>query len=153
MKFLRPIFIVCVVLFFLPRTVHAEEAGQVVFFQEDAEGEFVPVTVEVMFGDGFLTEEKAFVLFDVLCGNRDELKSFVPEGTTLLSVYRHKNKIMLNFSKEAENGGGSMNARLFVKQIVDTAYSIDEIRGIMVYVEGELSSLAEGIEFSVYDRE
>lgn len=155
MKLLRAIFIVMIVLFFVPRVVHAEGPEEAVLFYCQEEGEeydYQEDWVEIELDENLTEEEKAGILFQELTENKGNRISFVPEGTGIIWVSLNDGKLLINFTKEAENSAGNYRERHFVKQIVKTAYSLEEISSIIIYVEGEESNLPEGIDFSVYDR-
>lgn len=106
----------------------------------------------VSFAGTLTTEEKAFTLFSQLVSNPNGERSFVPEGTELLWVCYGNGILLVNLSEEAENCAGNTNQQYFVNQIVKTAYSLEEIKSIILYVEGEESHLPEGTDFHTFDR-
>lgn len=155
MKLLRIILIVATVLLFVPRVVHAQEQEKSVLFYRQEPGEdyeYEEEWVEINMEETLTEEEKASILFQELIKNTKNRISFVPEGTEILWLCLEEGELVINFSQEALECAGNYRTRHFVKQIVKTAYSLEEISGIIVYVEGEKSELPEGIDFSVYNR-
>lgn len=125
------------------------KGASVCFYEPE---EFVEKQNAVAFAGDPTTEEKAFALFDQLVTNPQKDRSFVPEGTKLLWVCYGDGILIVNVSKEAENCAGNENQWFFVNQIVKTAYSLKEIKSIILYVEGEESHLPEGTDFHTFDR-
>ena len=152
MRLLRPLLLIWIVLLALPRVVKAQENLGVYFYEQSEPGVFEPIKMNIMFGDGFTTEEKAMILFTTLMENKCEYATFVPEGTKLIWVVVADERLIVNISNEALNYGGTANEAYFVEQIVNTAYSIQQIRSIMLYVDGKEASLPEGTDFTSYDR-
>lgn len=153
MKIFRILFIVAVILFIVPRIVHAQDLGSVYFYDVDEEGEYTDNILNVEFVGDFTIEEKAHTLIQLLFEYPIDVQSCVPKGTKLLSVKVENNgKLKLNMSKEGLNCAGNSRQELFVNQIVKTAYSLKEIRGIILFVEGKETNLPEGVDFSYFNR-
>lgn len=152
MKPIRVIIIVVFILFAVPRVVHAKDIGKIFLYSEDNNGEYVESEKEIVFEGYFTLSEKAFILLDDLVSNVEGMKTCVPAGTKVIWVNIEKGKLNVNFNKEVEKCAGNYNQEHFVNQIVKTIYSLEEIRSIMVFVEGNESGLPEGIDFSYFDR-
>lgn len=153
MKFVRTIFIVLLILYIVPRVVHAEEKGHIYFYKEvENSEELEELKEEIYFESEFTMNEKARTLFDALVYNEEEEITFVPEGTDVIWVNFCDGRLIINLNKDAENCGGNYNQQLFVNQIVKTAYSLEEIRSIMLYIEGKESNLPEGVDFDSFKR-
>lgn len=154
MKILRASIIVILALLFIPRVVHAQEMGRVYFYStQNHKGEFLDDYTEFQFEDGKTAEEKAVYLFEYLFSDKEkEMTSFVPKGTELLWLSCQDGVLKLNMTKEGLNCAGNYKEEHFVQQIVKTAYSLEEIKSIIVYVEGEKAELPEGTDFSAFDR-
>ena len=150
MHMIRVAIIVACVICAMPRVVYAD-CGNLYYYTE-CNGEFEDFSVEVCFDEDYTDTEKVFVLMEKLFENENDYLSYVPEGTKIIDCAVSDNKAYINLSKEALNCGGNSNQTLFVEQIVNTVYSIEEIRGIIVMVDGEVSGLTEGYDFEYYNR-
>lgn len=91
-------------------------------------------------------EKKAKELIDILIkGGAGESKipsgfqSILPEDTKLLSVKYENNLIKIDFSKELLNVKEELEEKI-VEAIVYTLTSIDEIKNVIIYVEGNILS-------------
>lgn len=123
--------------------------GEIYYFKDDSYNENIVEECTLYVSQ---TEQKAEYLIDKLLENKNNNVTSVPHGTKLLWVFYEDGRIILNFSKEAENCAGNLNQRTFVSQIVKTLYSIPEIRSIIIYTEGNETNLPEGYDFTAYDR-
>lgn len=153
MKLLKVGIIVFVMLLCIPRVVHAQERGQAYFYKDvDEKGEFTETEIYIDFQEDLTTEQKADVLFQKLFSNEKKLVSFVPKDTELIWVCFADGRLILNLSSEAKNCAGNYKEQHFVNQIVKTAYSLEEIKSIMLYIDGKEEELPEGTDFSAYNR-
>lgn len=152
MKLLKVGIIVFVMLLFIPRIVHAQEKGQAYFYKNVDEGEVIETEISIDFQKNLTTEQKATVLFQKLFSNEESLVSFVPKDTKLIWVCFADGRLILNLSLEVKNYGGNYREQHFVNQIVKTAYSLEEIKSIMLYIDGKEEELPEGTDFSAYNR-
>ncbi len=148
MKWIRIGFLVMFILLCIPRTVHAQEQGSVLFYEWDENGEAIDKKQNIVFLQNSNVETKARILFYALFHPRQEGKiTYVPDGTELQDVEYHDQILILHCSLQAENCEGGEKERLFSHQIIKTAYSIKEIRGIIILVNGREIALPEGTEF------
>lgn len=152
MKLLKVGIIVFVMLLCIPRVVHAQERGQAYFYKDAGEGEVIETEISIDFQKDLTTDEKADILFQRLFSNEKGFVSFVPKDTKLIWVCFADGRLILNLSSEAKNYGGNYREQHFVNQIVKTAYSLKEIKSIMLYIDGKEEELPEGTDFSAYNR-
>ncbi len=152
MRLLRTIVLVIVMLLCIPRVVHAQAFGSVYFYENQDNGEYREIKRNVVFEEEADTAKKAEVLMDRLFLNEDDCLTGVPEGTKLLWTNYFEGRLIVNLSGEINNLTGSYDTELFLGQFVKTAYSLKEIRCIILYADGEETALPEGIDFSAYNR-
>ena len=146
--------LIILIIFFTqtPRIVYAEDYGAVYFYEEDNEGNFLDLPEVYSLNTSYTTTEKAFFLLEELILNEENFTTCVPNDTELLDCSFSNGILTINFSCEALNCAGNFNQQLFVEQIINTVYSIEEIRGIILLVDGEESTLPEGVDFSYFNR-
>lgn len=154
MKLLKVGIIVFVMLLCIPRVVHAQQKGQVYFYNRNMneKGDFTEKELLIEFENNLTTEEKATILFETLFLNEENFTSFIPKDIELIWVCFADGRLILNLSPEAKNCAGNYKEQHFVNQIVKTAYSLKEINSIMLYIDGKEDELPEGTDFSAYNR-
>ena len=67
------------------------------------------------------------------------LEKTIPEGTTINSITKTDDNLIIDFSKEfiENHKGGEIEERLTIDSIVNTVTELTEINGVKILIEGE----------------
>lgn len=70
--------------------------------------------------------------------------NYIPKGLQLLNVYFDSGELILNFSKEAKNYGGTFFELKFITQILANCFQFQEVESVTFLIEDILQELPEG---------
>ncbi len=151
-KFLKILLLLLIIIFFIPKTVSADNLYKA-YFYVDHDGVYEPYGEDYIFYGNFLAIEKGYILFDNVVHNQNEkLRSFVPKGTKLLSIKKEEDNLLVNFSEEIKNYGGSSWEQDLIKQLVLTGLQVDGVENVTLLINGKLDTLAEGTTVDKFER-
>jgi spore germination protein GerM len=98
-------------------------------------------------------EKKVEELFAELLGDTSKEDKIIPEGTKLLSYSLEDHHLILDFSEEIKNYGGTLREQWIVSQILSTGFSMPEVNYITVLIEGQKDYFPEGTIIDAYKKE
>lgn len=80
-------------------------------------------------------------------------KKLLPDGTKLNKVIVIDKSLLLDFSEELLDYGGTQREKELVNQLLDIAFGFKEINKISIAINGEVKNLVEGTLINGYTRE
>ncbi|WP_341878062.1 GerMN domain-containing protein [Defluviitalea saccharophila] len=98
-------------------------------------------------------EKKVEELFEALLGDTSREGNLIPEGTKLIHYSFENHHLILNFSEDIKNYGGTATEQWIVYKILSTGFSIPEVESITVLIEGRKDYLPEGTIIDGYKKE
>lgn len=148
MRWIRVGFLVFLILLCIPRIAHAQETGRVLFYEWDENGEAIDKAEDIIFLQNSGVETKAYVLFYALFHPLQEDKiTYVPLGAKLENISYNNGILIVSLSCPEEDYAAGEGERLFFRQMKKTAYSIQEIRGIIIKINDEIIQLEDKADF------
>lgn len=109
---------------------------------------------EFKFDDSLNEEAKLQILFDDLFNKPDTQISIIPDGTRLIDLKFDNGHLNLYVSDEIKSyGGGSEWETALAKCILSTAFSIEEVTDVTLYISGIIDCLPEGTIIDKYERQ
>lgn len=124
--------------------VYEEEKGNSVMYLIDKNDYVARTVVKIEETDDI--EQKARELLDILIveGKKEEkvpngFKAIIPEGTKILSLTYKDNILKVDFSSELLDIYKEKEEKM-IEAIVYTLTSIKEVKGVIIYVDGEILS-------------
>ena len=101
---------------------------------------FTPISMEP-------EPEKIFALFENYFASEN---ISAPKNVSVLGIKIDGGHLILNVSAEILNYGGNANERELIKELLDTAASVEGVTAFTLLVSGELVTLPEGRELDNY---
>ncbi|NLK38332.1 MAG: GerMN domain-containing protein [Epulopiscium sp.] len=148
MRWIRVGFLVFLILLCIPRIAHAQETGEVLFYEWDENGEAIDKAEDIIFLQNSDAGTKAYVLFYALFHPLQKDKvTYVPLGAKLENISYNNGILTVSLSCPEDDYMAGEGERLFFRQMKKTAYSIQKIRGIIVELNGETIQLEDKADF------
>jgi spore germination protein GerM len=110
---------------------------------------------EIVFVSKFTKQEKLMLIFDNFFNRCDNNEiSFVPKGTKLKNVKLYDGHLDVDVSEHIKAyGGGTAWEQALMEGLLLTAFVIDDVTDVTLYIEGQVEYLPEGTMLSKYRKE
>jgi len=150
---LRKIILILVFLWLSTIDVHGKEYICSWYYDENNNIQYTMEEIDV--NENLNVEQKVVVIFDKFFNRCDNSNiNLIPEGTEFIAAKLNQNHLDLYVSSEIKSyGGGSAWELALVKAILDTAFNIDEVDTLTLYIDGKIDFLPEGTIIDNYRKE
>lgn len=91
--------------------------------------------------------------YKILMSRNEQDLYLIPEGSRLNKVIVLNDEVLLDFSEELLEYGGTLWEEELIKQLLDTAFSFEEIQYVTITIDGEIKNFVEGTTINRYTRE
>ncbi|MBC7958899.1 MAG: GerMN domain-containing protein [Vallitaleaceae bacterium] len=92
-------------------------------------------------------------LIDALTAEVAVKESLIPSGTHLNRALVLDGHLLLDFSQQLLNYGGTSWEEALVDELLSTAFSVDGVQWVTIRIDGECQNLVEGTTINRYTRE
>ncbi len=149
---LRKIIFIMLFLWLSAIDVHGKEYICSWYYDDNYNIQYTMEEIEV--DEDLSIEQKVVLIFDKFFNRCNNNISLIPESTKFIDAKLTQNHLDLYVSSEIKSyGGGSAWELALVKAILDTAFNIDEVESVTLYIGGKIDFLPEGIIIDNYRRD
>lgn len=149
---LRKIIFIILFLWLSAIDVHGEEYICSWYYDDNYNIQYTMEEIEV--DEDLSIEQKVVLIFDKFFNRCNNNISLIPESTRFIDAKLTQNHLDLYVSSEIKSyGGGSAWELALVKAILDTAFNIDEVESLTLYIGGKIDFLPEGIIIDNYRKD
>lgn len=125
--------------------------------QEEEQTFIIPVRRNIGFYRNKIEKKIEYAIRELIKGPTEQEKkegfsTYLNENTRLLNVSIEDNIVNLNFSKEVEEGGGTLVMEARIAQIVYTATQFPEIEKVRFLIEGKTIKYFSGEGITIVEK-
>jgi spore germination protein GerM len=135
--------------------VYGQETNYICAWEYNRQNYIEYYMKEIIFVSEFTKQEKLMLIFDNFfnrCDN-DEV-NFVPKDTRLMDVKLYDGHLEVYVSEAIKNYGGGTEWELaLVNGLLITAFAIDDVADVTLYINGKIQCLPEGTRLDRYRKE
>lgn len=134
--------------------VYGEETNYIGSWRYDEGNNIEYYMKEIIFVSQFTVQEKRMLIFDNFFNRCDNEVNFVPEDTELLDVKLYDGHLELYVSEAiCDYGGGTAWEIALVDGILSTAFTLDDVEDVTLYIDGTVECLPEGTILDRYRKD
>lgn len=132
-------------IFIFPMKTDADDKYNLFYYSADSQENENLNLYENVFCGSFTVDEKIYILLSNIIDNDKLEVNYIPEDTKLLWVKSKKNgQIIVNFSSEIKNYGGSHYEEHMLKQLLSTVFEVEEVSEVTFLIDERLDCFTEG---------
>lgn len=152
---LRKIIFILIFLWLSAINVYSATKGYISSWYYDEDNNIQYIMEDIELAENISVDEKIILIFDKFFNRCDNNSvNLIPEGTKFIDAKLNEGHLNLYVSPEIKDyGGGSAWELSLVKAMLDTAFAIDEVESITLYIGGKIDFLPEGIKIDNYRKE
>lgn len=153
--FRRKILITIIVSILMSIEVYGQQTNYIGSWRYDKDNNVEYYMKEIIFVSEFTQQEKLMLIFDNFfkrCDNNEV--NFVPKGTELLDIKLSEGHLEIYVDNDIKDyGGGSAWELALVDGLLMTAFTIEDVQEVTLYIDGIVDELPEGIRLDHYRKE